>query len=86
MNMFANRALFGLATLLGFMWIASPSYAMVPPEPAPPTHTSTVDVSIGALAIWQVIGITLVAVAIGALGATVAQRTRRHEGHYRPAV
>jgi hypothetical protein len=79
MNKFANRAMFGLATLLGLIWMAPTSYAMLPPEPVRATHAPTVDVSTGGLAIWQVIGIALVAVAIGALGATIAQRTRRHE-------
>jgi hypothetical protein len=79
MNKFANRALLALTTLLGFIWMAPTSYAMVAPEPVPATHTSTVDLSTSGLAIWQVIGIALVAVAIGALGATLAQRTRRHD-------
>jgi hypothetical protein len=81
MNKFANRAMFGLATLFGLIWLAPTSYAMVAPEPVPATSTSTLDVSTGGLAIWQVIGIALVAVAIGALGATIAQRTRRHDVH-----
>jgi hypothetical protein len=81
MNKIANRTLFGLATLLGFMWMAPNSYAMVAPEPVPATYTSTAGASTGGLAIWQVIAIALVAVAVGALGATIAQRTRRDDVH-----
>jgi hypothetical protein len=79
MNTFALRASFALATLLAFIWAAPASQAMVAPEPTPGTPTATVVSASGGVAIWQVIAIALVAAAIGAAGATLAQRTRRED-------
>jgi len=67
-----------LAVLLGPLVLAPAAWALVPPmEPGSSTPASTASSSASGLALWQVIGIALVAVAIGAVGTVLAQRTYR---------
>lgn len=59
-------------------WCAPIASAMVPlPDPAGSSPVASG--SSGAIAVWQVIGIALIAVAIGAVGAVIAQRMHRDQ-------
>jgi hypothetical protein len=65
-----------MTAIVGTVLLAPSAWAMVPPpEPAGPAAATSS--SAGGIAVWQVVAIALVAVAIGAVGAFVAQRMHR---------
>jgi hypothetical protein len=84
MNTFTVRLLAAVTTVLGSIWLAPASHAMLPPpDPGPGTGQTTADLSAGSGGTaWQVIGIVVIAVAIGAIGSFVAQRVRRHDQRF----
>jgi hypothetical protein len=68
-----------LAIALGSVLLAPSVWAMVPPpEPGGGASGSSTSPTITGIAVWQVVAIAIVAVVIGALGTSIAQRTHRH--------
>jgi hypothetical protein len=83
LNSYAQRVLVGLVAVIGAIWLAPSSQAVIaPPEPATPAGTSPSAIGAGGTNLWQVVLITLIAVAIGAVGTVIAQRMRRHDERF----
>ena len=81
MMRFANRAIVALASVVAFTWLAPSSWAMVPPEPGSGIHSTTPAAGPEGAGLWQLIGIVLIAIAVGVVGTLIAQRMRRHGPH-----